>query len=82
MKTYTCTVKPVHVVTSIERSPLSCPVRKFHLIWTSFKRSPVLNNHFVVVPKVTSLCRFDCIQYIWKYFIFLNRKHQRMPVNH
>ena len=32
---------------------LSCH-RKFHMNWTSFKRSPVLNDHFLFVSKVTS----------------------------
>jgi hypothetical protein len=44
---YTCTVKPAHAVISIKQSPvlkghffLSCH-RKFHMNWTSFKRSPI-----------------------------------------
>jgi hypothetical protein len=44
---------------------LSCH-GKVHMNWTSFKRSPVLKNHFCSVPKVTSYYRFDCI--------FFNRK--------
>ena len=32
---------------------LSCH-RKFHMNWTSFKRSPVLKDHISFVPKVTS----------------------------
>ena len=58
-------VKLAHVVTSIKQSPvfkghflLFCH-RKFHMNRTSFKRLPVLWDHFFFVPKVT-LYRFDC----------------------
>ena len=37
------TVKPAHAVTCIKRSHFYCPViEKFHMNWTSLKRSPVL----------------------------------------
>ena len=46
------TIKPAHVVTSIKQLPalkgyffLSCH-RIVHINWTSFKRSPVLEDHF------------------------------------
>ena len=46
------TVEPAHVITSIKQLSvlkghffLSCH-RKFHMNWTSFKRSPVLKDHF------------------------------------
>jgi hypothetical protein len=47
---------------------LSCH-RKFHMNLTSFKRTPVLNDHFIFFPKVTSLCRFECtFQFATKWF--------------
>ena len=33
---------------------LSFHSRRFHMNWTSFKRSPVLKGHFIFVSKVTS----------------------------
>jgi hypothetical protein len=46
------------LVTSIKHSPVlkgnfSCPVIE-NLIWTSFKRSPVLKDDIVFVPNVIS----------------------------
>ena len=48
------------------RSPFSSPVienliKKFHISWTSFKRSPVLNKSLSFDPKVISLYWFDYI---------------------
>jgi hypothetical protein len=59
-------VKPSHAVTCIKRSPffLYCYGR-FHMNWTSFKRSPVLNYHYSFVPKVTSQCRIDYIHFVF-----------------
>ena len=59
-KTAIYTIKPAHVA-PLSRSHLyqkvtfflSCH-RKFHMNWTSFKRSPVLKGHFFFVLKVTS----------------------------
>lgn len=60
------TVKPANVVTPIKESPvlrshllLSC-LRKFDMTLTSFKRSPVLEDHVFMVPKVASYYRFEC----------------------
>ena len=60
------TIKPARVVTSIKQSTvlkvtfvLSCR-SQFHMNWTSFKRSPVLKDHFFFVPKVTSEYRLNC----------------------
>jgi hypothetical protein len=53
-------VKHAHAVTFIKQQPvlkdpiicLSCH-RKYHMIWTSSKRSHILKDHLLFVPKVT-----------------------------
>jgi hypothetical protein len=66
---YLFTVKLAHAVTLNKQSPVlkgllffsvSCH-RKFHMNWTSFKRSHVLQDHFFFVIEVTSQHRFDFI---------------------
>ena len=56
------TVKPAHVVTCFTRSLflLSCH-RKFHMNWTSFKRSPFLYKYFLLISSVTSSLRLHYI---------------------
>ena len=51
-----------YAVTCINESPffLSCH-RNFHMNWTSFKRSSILENHSFLITEMTSKYRFDCI---------------------
>jgi hypothetical protein len=62
------TVKPVHAATSVMQSHvlkshlffLSCH-RNFHMNWTSFKRSSILEDHSFFITEMTSKYRFDYI---------------------
>ena len=62
------TVKPVHAVTSVMQSHVLknhlfflSSHRNFHMNWTSFKRSSILEDHSFFITEMTSKYRFDCI---------------------
>ena len=57
---------PYESVTHIKRSPFSCPVWKFHMNLTSFKRSSFLKGQFFFVPTMSSVSHVRVYTYCSK----------------